>query len=243
MADEEDITSMNEITAAWLRQNFAREQEKRAAHGEEFSQGDLADELSAALKKRVNREAINRMMAGTQKFEFAVVVKMAQLFESELPINLSVAPNRTVGKIYVLRNSVAIGVWREEDKVMNAPSSMSVKITPIPAYEGLEHFARYVEDGHADTYVPKYFYVLTVNYQEARQSLNHGDNVIIERRRTDLSDKGQILRELSIRRLIKNGDKWLLQSLCSVPNVVPDHEYDGDTDELLIRELIVHRFA
>jgi hypothetical protein len=233
MADDKD-SQIDARVRAWMSQQI----DKLQALDRDYYTIERIAELIGT-----RRESLSRMRKGTQGVPYHIVVNLAQLAESEQPVRLSLEPMEPVYKNYQLRQSLASGSWLEEKKIMLSTATLAAKVLPDEAFSGLLHIARRVDDNHADIFVPKGFYVLTVPYFEARSALNHNDEVVIERSRSDLSTDGASLKEVSIRRLVKSGDTWTLQSLCTTPNVVSDLPYEGETEELKILELILNRYA
>lgn len=203
---------------------------------------DLTDDAIAA-KIGLKRDQFNKLKNGHRNALWQEVVLLAQVFKTEAPANLSLESGTPVSKFISLRNSVAIGVWREEDKLMAFSGRLEVELLPSPAFRGLDHYGRRVDDGHADLFVSMGYYVICVDYHSARKALNHGDYVVIQRNRGDLSENGKAVSEISIRRLMREGDRWMLEALCSTPGIVSDLDYDADTDDVRICELIVNRIG
>ncbi len=189
----------------------------------------------------LTRDQFNKLKNGKRRALWEEVAQLSQLFRTEPPTHLSLEGTVPVRKFISLRNSVAAGVWLETTKLMIIPKKIDVGVLPGQAFQQLEHYARRVEDGHADLVVPQGYYVICVNYHDARKSLNHGDTVVIQRNRRDLSSEDSFVSELSIRKLIRgDDDKWILSGLCSIPHLVADIPYAGDTDEIKIIDLIVN---
>lgn len=186
------------------------------------------------------REALIRIKTSNQGIPYEAVVKLAQLSKSAPPSLLTLETKHPVSKVYQLRESVAAQSWLEEEKIMAVPAQLSAKVLPDEAYSELTHIARHVDDSHADLFVPKGFYILTVPYFDARPTLHHNDYVVIERSRTDTSVPRKKYKELTIRQLKKNGKNWILKSCSSVPELAADIDYSGDTDDLQILELILN---
>lgn len=192
-----------------------------------------------ALEIGLNREALTRIKGGKQGIPYEAVVKLAQLSKSAPPTLLTLESKHPVSKVYELRQSVSAKSWLEEEKIMAVPAQLSAKVLPDEAYSELTHIARHVDDSHADLFVPKDFYILTVPYFDARSTLHHNDYVVIERARTETTPRKRY-KELTIRQLKKRGKNWLLKSCSSVPELAEDLEYSGDTDDLKVLELILN---
>lgn len=207
-------------------------------HAAEKGLGDAA--LAEALG--VSQSSFNKLKNGNRTAKFEEAAILSHLFSAELPTDLTLATQRPVRKLIDLRQNVAADVWRRKETIM-AVAKLSVSQFPNEKYDGLEQFAHYVDDEHANGYVPKGFYVICVDYFKARSAFLHGDTVVITRCRLFGNDEGDNLVETSIRRLAKRGNGWVLESLSSDRSLSPDLVYSGDTPQLKIAGLIIARYA
>jgi predicted XRE-type DNA-binding protein len=215
------------LFAAWVRH-----------HASEKSLSDtvIADALG------VSQSSFNKLKNGNRTAKFEEAAILSHLFSAELPIDLKLANQRPVRKLIALRQNVAADVWRRKETIM-LTAKLSVLQFPNEKYDNLDQFAHFVEDEHANGYVPKNFYIVCVNYSDARRAPLHGDMVVIERHRLFAPEEGGDLIEASIRRLAKRGDRWLLESVSSNPTRYPEIVYGGDSSQLKITGLIIARYA
>lgn len=228
MAQKKSKTEMQERLAGWMR---------RLAD----LSGKNDEEIAAAIG--LSRDAFNKLKNGKRNALWHEVVSLAHFFAVEPPTNLSLETTVSVRQLMMLRKSVANGIWREESQDMITPAELQAEILPSTGFQDLEHFARRVDDGHADIFVPMGFYVVCVNYKDARTAPNHGDYVVVQRRRPDTSSDGKSMVELSVRRLERHNKQWRLKGLCSIPGIVSDIDYVEDTDELALLDLVVNRIG
>jgi hypothetical protein len=167
---------------------------------------------------------------------------LSHLFSAELPIDLTLATQQPVRKLIDLRQNAAADVWRRKETIMTT-AKLSISQFSNERYDNLEQFAHFVEDEHANGYVPRGFYVICVNYSEARTAPLHGDMVAIRRCRVFTAEDGGNLVETSIRRLVNRNDRWILESASTDRSLYPDILYGGDNPQLKIAGLIIARYA
>ena len=223
---QQSTTELQRILLAWIKR--------------QMNENDLTDE-EVASAIGVNRAVFNKLKNGTRPARWSEVVKLSHLFSSEPPTHLPLVSGNLVRNFISLRQNVALDVWRRAEAPMSK-GNLEVRQIANDAYEGLEQYARLVEDEHASTYVLKGFYLICVDYQCARPHPIHGDYVVIERRRA-ASDRTDELLELSVRQLVRRGGGWSLRSLADASALIPDIPYDGDTPNLRICDLIIARHA
>ena len=190
----------------------------------------------------VSQSSFNKLKNGNRTAKFEEAAILSQLFTAELPIKLTLATQHPVRKLVELRQNAAADVWRRKETTMTT-AKLSVSRFPNEKYDTLVQFAHLIEDEHANGYVPKNFFVVAVNYFDARSTLLHGDMVVIKRCRVFAHDEGGDLIETSVRRLAKRGDRWALESVGSDPSRYPEVVYSGDTPQLQIAGLIIARYA
>jgi predicted XRE-type DNA-binding protein len=215
------------LFAAWVRHHV---KEKG------LSDTAIADALG------VSQSSFNKLKNGNRTAKFEEAAILSRLFSAELPIDLKLANQRPVRKFIDLRQNVAADVWRRKEAIMST-AKLSVLQFPNEKYDNLEQFAHFVEDEHANGYVPKNFYIVCVNYSDARSVPLHGDMVVIERHRLFGPEDGGDLIEASIRRLVKRGERWVLESVSTNPARYPEIVYGGDVPQLKITGLIIARYA
>jgi predicted XRE-type DNA-binding protein len=232
-----DYAWMNQkpTSASEYRQRFAAWVKHHAAQ-KKLSDAALAEALG------VSQSSFNKLKNGNRTAKFEEAAILSQLFSAELPIDLKLATQQPVRKLIDLRQNVAADVWRRKETIM-ATAKLSVSQFTNEKYDNLEQFAHYVDDEHANGYVPKNFYVICVEYSEARSTLLHGDMVVIKRCRPFTTEEDGKLIETSIRRLAKRGDRWMLESIGTDRSKYPDIAYGGDTPNLKIAGLIIARYA
>lgn len=228
MAQKKSKTEMRERLASWI---------KRWATASGKNDEQIADAIG------MSRDQFNKLKNGKRNAIWHEVVTLAHFFAVDPPTNLSLETMVSVRQPMILRKSVANGIWREESQDMITPAVLHADIIPSTGFQDLQHFARRVDDGHADIFVPMGFYVVCVNYKEARTAPNHGDYVVVQRRRLDISSDGKSMAELSVRRLERHNKQWRLKGLCSTPGVVSDLDYAGDTESLTVLDLVVNRIG
>jgi transcriptional regulator with XRE-family HTH domain len=220
-------SEFRELFAAWIRHH---------AKEKGLSDGSIAEALG------VSRPSFNKLKNGKRTAKHEEAAKLSQLFSADPPTQLKLAPQHPVRKLVSLRQNVVANVWRRNEVIMPT-GLLSVLQFPNEKYDNCDQFAHYVEDEHANGYVPKNFYVICVNYSEARSAPLHGDMVVIERYRTFTPEEGGDLTETTIRRLAKRGDRWLLESVSTDRARYPDIAYGGDAPHLKILGLIIARYA
>jgi predicted XRE-type DNA-binding protein len=198
----------------------------------------------AALAKAlgVSQSSFNKLKNGKRIAKLEEAAILSHLFSAELPTHLKLATQHPVRKLISLRQNVASNVWRRKESIMPT-AQLSVSQFPNEKYDDLEQFAHLVEDEHANGYVLKNFYVICVNYSDARSAPSHGDMVVVERTRPFPPEEGGDLVETFVRRLARRGDRWLLESVSSDHSRHPDIPYSGDTPNLRISGLIIARYA
>ncbi len=221
------LTEFRRLFASWV-QHHAK------ANG--LSDATLAEALG------ISQPSFNKLKNGNRTAKFEEAAILSHIFSAELPTHLKLATQEPVRKVIALRQNVAANVWRRNEPTMST-EQLSVSQFSNEKYDGLEQFAHLVEDEHASGYVPKNFYVICVNYFDAREAPVHGDMVVIERVRPFTPEEGGDLVETSIRRLVKKGDRWTLESANPDRSRYPDIAYAENAPDIKISELIIGRYA
>ena len=221
------LTEIRRLFAAWVQQH---------AKANGLSDAALAETLG------VSQPSINKLKNGNRTAKFEEAAILSQTFSAELPTHLKLATQEPVRKVIGLRQNVAANVWRRNEITMST-AQLSVSQFSNEKYDELEQFAHLVEDEHANGYVLKNFYVLCVNYSEARSAPLHGDMVVIERNRSFTPEEGGDVVEASIRKLVKKGERWTLEAANPDRSRFPDIAYVADASGIKITGLIIGRYA
>lgn len=227
MTDEPtSISAERRRIAAWLRQVQ--------------KQSELNDTELGKLMG-VSRFAFNRAKLGKREVKQHEVTNLSRALQVAPPGHLTLAKEKPTVTLLYLHNSVAAGVWREENTM--PVQKLQVYEVHQPEFDGLEKFLRMVEDDHANLYCPRGFYIVCVNYSDARETPLHNDKVVVEVMRPSGLGHNKAASERTIRQIVKKHGRWVLQSLSSSPSNFPDIPYAGDTDEIRICDLIISRTA
>lgn len=218
-------------------------QSRVAAWIKHHSKASGMKDAEIASRIGLSRDEFNKLKNNRRNALWHEVVLLSQLFATDAPVSLVLESTKPVSKSVALRNSVAVGVWREARDMALSARMEIIELPIVGLDDGLERFVRRVDDGHADLFVPMGFLIAGVEYHLARTELRQGDYVVIERRRGDLSDRSAMLIELSVRRIAKRHGKWILEGCCSVKNTVQDIEYSPDDTQVGIVDLVIMRLG
>jgi predicted XRE-type DNA-binding protein len=221
------LSEIRRLFAAWVQQHAK-------SHG--LSDSALAEALG------VSQPSFNKLKNGNRTAKFEEAAILSQIFSAELPTQMKLATQEPVRKVIALRENVAANVWRRNENHMST-AQLSVLQFSNEKYDGLEQFAHFVDDEHANGYVSKNFYIICVNYFDVRGAPLQGDMVLVERTRFFTPEEGGDLVERSIRKLTKKGDGWLLEAINPDRSRYPDIHYEGETPGLKITGLIIGRYA
>jgi predicted XRE-type DNA-binding protein len=221
------LTEFRRLFASWV-QHHAK------ANG--LSDATLAEALG------VSQPSFNKLKNGNRTAKFEEAAILSHIFSAELPTQMKLATQEPVRKVIALRQNVAANVWRRNENHMST-GQLSVSQFSNEKYDELEQFAHFVDDEHANGYVPKNFYIICVNYYDVCDAPLDGDMVLVERIRSFTPDEGGDLVETTIRKLTKKGDGWLLEVVNPDRSRYPDIHYEGETPNLKITGLITGRYA
>lgn len=219
----------DELITKWLRDALAH------------AKRNGKNQVRVASEARINRTSLSKALKGERakggrKITAPEVMRISQVTGFPWAGNLPLADVGIMTDFIMLKMPAAAGIWREEGKVVSY-GSLKVREFYEPAYEGLEQYARLVEDTHADLFAPSGFHVICVDYSDANTSRKDGDIVIVERLRENI--EGPNLVEVTIRELNRRDGKWFLDSLCSDPDRFKPIPYDGDTNSIRISGLVL----
>jgi predicted XRE-type DNA-binding protein len=221
------LTEFRRLFAAWVQHH---------AKTNGLSDATLAESLG------ISQPSFNKLKNGNRTAKFEEAAILSHIFSAELPTHLKLATQEPVRKVIALRQNAAANVWRRIEPSMST-AQLSVSQFSNEKYNHLEQFSHFVEDEHANGYVPKNFYVICVNYFDAREALVQGDMVLVERTRSFTPAEGGDLVETSIRRLVRKGDGWTLEAINPDRERYPDIAYAEDAPGIKITGLITGRYA
>ena len=214
--------SLKEAWAAWVHEAL----DYAASRG--LTLGKVAEQMTT-----VDRAGLSKMRYGGRGVSGPEVTELSRATGFQPPVDLVVANVEIMTDFIPQRPGVATGIWREESNTVSV-SPLRVREFLDPVYSGLKQDARLIEDNHADLYANKGFYVICVDYHDARTAPNDGDIVVIERLRPF---DGSNLIETSIREVARRDGKLFLNSLSSTrSDSIP---YNGDTETLRISALVL----
>jgi len=190
----------------------------------------------AALISSVDGSGLSKLTGGGRELSATEVTEIARATGFPPPVDLVLVDVDIMTDFIPLKTGVAAGIWREESIAVSA-SPLRVHEFFEPAYAGLKQHARLIEDSHADLYAPKGFYVICVDYNQAKTSLNDGNIVVIERLRP--GNGSDHLIESLIKEIARRDGEWFLDSLAINSAQIEPIPYSGDTDTLRIRDLVL----
>lgn len=220
--------SLDDAYAEWLREALAYANDRGISQSKVSTLTGI-NRTSLSKAKRGPRDRAGRALKARE------VALISRVTGYGIPTQLQVALERVMTDFLKLKMPAASGLWREVSKAVS-PWTLEVGQFHYPAYEGIEQYARLVENDHADKFVPKGFYVICINYQEAKASLNDGDVVVVERLK---EIDGKTLIETTIRRLTLRKGKWTLDTLGSGDDAGEPIPYTGDTNKTRICDLVL----
>lgn len=222
-------TTLDLVYAQWWREALAY-----AFDTKKLSQTKIAEMMG------ISRPSLSKAKNGPggprgRKITAREVAELSRISGYPQPTQLPVANEEVMTDLVGLKMAVAAGIWREESKAVYS-GTINVRELHEPAFDGLKQYGRLIEDFHADLYAPKGFYVICVDYSDARLTLNVGQIVIVERFQN--ADHTPLV-EVTVREVTRRDGKWYLDPLCSDPDALKPIEYDGDTDTLRISDLVI----
>lgn len=216
--------SLKDAWAKWVAEALAHAKRTRG----------LTRDGVAALLSSIDGPGLSKLKAGGRELTAPEVTELSRITGFPPPVDLIVVSVDIMTDFIPLRTGVAAGIWREESISLSA-SPLRVHEFFEPAYSGLKQHARLVEDNHADLYAPKGFYVICVDFKQAKTSLNDGDIVIIERFR--MVDDAALIESL-IKEVCRRDGEWFLDPLSNSAQIDPI-PYAGDSDTVRICDLVL----
>lgn len=227
--DDTPTVALEELYAEWLAKalQFAKD-EKGLSH-------TAVGKLTGINRTSLSKAKLGPRTEGGRALKAPEVALISQVTGYPEPTHLPVANVEIMTDLIGLKMAVAAGIWREGSKTV-VSGTLKVRELYEPAYEGLKQYGRLLEDSHADLYAPKGFYVICVDYSDANLALNDGQIVVVERLQHANSTP---LIEVTVREVVRREGKWILDPLCSAPDLLEPIEYAGQTDTLRITDLVI----
>jgi len=202
---------------------------KEARKKAELSQTELAERTG------VTRAAVAQWESGKHPPRREVLERIAEATGEDLIwIERGIKPAVSVQRSLYVIGEVAGGVWKE-GSIEFTPIRMPV--APHPDFP-LKSQRLYVVRGNSvNRVVADGEYVHCVNIHESGIQPQHGDMVIVRRMQHDMA-------EYTAKRLVKDGERWVLRPESSDPAWSADIEVDGDdSTSIEITDIVIAKWS
>lgn len=218
--------------AKWLTKALAYAKEHKKLNRDQVANLTGINPTSLSKAKRGMVGPQGRGLSGPE------VTNLSRVTGYALWPHLLIENETVVHDTVKLKLNLAAGVWREESKTVST-SQIRVRAAYDPAYEGLDRYARLLDDDHASQYAPKGFYLVCVDYRDARKTKVDGDIVIIERRQPGGTGN---LAEITVRELRLRQGQWFLDSLAPEGLTEEPILYTDNSRTIRILDLVISAY-
>jgi hypothetical protein len=228
----QSLSALEAEYAQWLKQALAYAKQHKGLTRDQIA--ELAEINPTSLSKAKN----GRVGAKGRALSGGEVTKLSRVTGYALPPHLIVENETVVYDALRLKLNLAAGVWREESKAVST-SQIRVRVAYDPAYESMDRYARLLDDDHAIQYAPKGFYLICVDYRDARKTKIDGDIVVVERRQPGGSGN---LSEITVKELRLRQGQWYLDSLAAEGHTEEPILYSDNSRTLRILDLVISAY-
>jgi len=228
----QSLSALEAEYAEWLKKALDYAKDVKGLTRDQVAEQSEINPTSLSKAKNGRVGAKGRALSGPE------VTKLSRVTGYPLPPHLIVENETIVYDALKLKLNLAAGVWREESKAVST-SQIRVRIAYDPAYEGMDRFARLLDDDHAIQYAPKGFYLVCVDYRDARKTKIDGDIVVIERRQPGGAGN---LSDITVRELRLRQGQWFLDSLAAEDSIEEPILYTDNSRTLRILDLVISAY-
>lgn len=226
------LSALEADYAKWLSDALAYAKKHKGLTRNQVAELTGINPTSLSKAKRGRVGSLGRGLQGSE------VTKLSRVTGFPLPPHLIIENETVVYDAIKLKLNLAAGVWREESKAVST-SQIRVRVAYDPSYEGMERYARLLDDDHAIQYAPKGFYLVCVDYREARKTRVDGDIVVVERRQP--GGMGN-LSEITVRELRLRQGQWFLDSLAADGVAEEPILYPENSRSIRILDLVISAY-